>query len=209
VVKHTPAAGCCGALPHHLSDSARARTMARRNIDAWYPALDAGAEAVVVTASGCAAHIVDYPHLLADDPAYAPKAERIAELLRDPLQILAAEAHDSLPLQPRKARIAVHTPCTLQHALQLNGAAESLLQSLGYELCAVSEGHLCCGSAGTYSILQPALASQLRERKLQALKVDQPDLIVSANIGCLMHLAEADGIPVRHWLTVIADDLHD
>ncbi len=101
----------------------------------------------------------------------------------------------------------MHTPCTLQHALKLNGATEKLLLSLGYELCTVNEGHLCCGSAGTYSILQGELSQQLRERKLQALKSDHPDLIVSANIGCLTHLVEADGTPVLHWLNLIAEDL--
>ena len=206
-VQHAPDAGCCGALPHHLSDTRRAREMARRNIDAWCPALEAGAEAVVVTASGCGAHLQDYPALLADDPAYASKAVRLKELVRDPLQILAQESLDGLRLRPRQARLAVHTPCTLQHALKLNGATEKLLISLGYELCAVSDGHLCCGSAGTYSILQSELSQQLRERKLQTLKADHPDLIVSANIGCLTHLVEADGIPVLHWLNLIAEDL--
>ena len=200
-------AGCCGALPHHLSDTERAREMARRNIDAWYAALEAGAEAVVATASGCGAHLQDYPALLADDPAYAHKAVRLKELLRDPLQILAQESLDGLRLHPRQARLAIHAPCTLQHALKLDGATEKLLLSLGYELCAVSDGHLCCGSAGTYSILQSDLSQQLRERKLQALKADHPDLIVSANIGCLTHLVEADGIPVLHWLNLIAEDL--
>ncbi len=208
-VQRTPEAGCCGALPHHLGDTERACEMARRNIDAWYPALEAGAEAVVVTASGCGAHLQDYPKLLADDPAYAKKALRLASLLRDPLQILAREPLEALRLRPRKARLAVHTPCTLQHALNLNGETERLLLSLGYELCAVNDGHLCCGSAGTYSMLQPDLANQLRERKLHALRADHPDLIVSANIGCLMHLGEAGGIPVRHWLTMVAEDLHD
>ena len=208
-VQRVPGTGCCGALPHHLNDSERARAMARRNIDAWYPAIEAGAEALVVTASGCAAHLQDYPHLLADDPAYAQKATRLAALLRDPLQILSKEPIARLRLRPRTARLAVHTPCTLQHALKLNGATEKLLTALGYELCAVNEGHLCCGSAGTYSILQPDLSTKLRKRKLQALKIDHPDLIVSANIGCLMHLGEAGGIPVQHWLTLVADDLQD
>jgi glycolate oxidase iron-sulfur subunit len=206
-VQRCPGAGCCGALPHHLSDTERAREMARRNIDAWYPALEAGAEALVVTASGCGAHLQDYPELLADDPAYAQKAAQLKERLRDPLQILAQEPLDSLRLHPRQARLAVHTPCTLQHALKLNGATEKLLLSLGYELCTVNEGHLCCGSAGTYSILQGELSQQLRERKLQALKSDHPDLIVSANIGCLTHLVEADGTPVLHWLNLVAEDL--
>lgn len=208
-VERTPSAGCCGALPQHLSDSERALTMARRNIDAWLPAIERGAEAVIATASGCGAHLQDYPHLLADDPAYADKARRVAACLRDPLQLFDDAAVERLRVRPRRARIAVHTPCTLQHALKLNGTAEWLLQRLGYELCQVNEGHLCCGSAGTYSILQPDLSGRLRERKLQALKVDHPDLIVTANIGCLLHLGEIDGVPVRHWLNLVADDLED
>ena len=206
-VTHTPGAGCCGALPHHLSDSERARTMARLNIDAWFPAVENGAEALIVSASGCGAHVQDYAHLLADDSAYAAKAKKLVSLLRDPLQIVLQEPAERLRLRPRASRIAVHTPCTLQHALKLNGATERLLQSFGYQLSTVGEGHLCCGSAGTYSLLQPAISKQLRQRKLHALKADHPDLIVSANIGCLMHLGEADGIPVKHWLNVVAEDL--
>jgi glycolate oxidase iron-sulfur subunit len=205
-VARTPGAGCCGALPHHLNDSERARQMARRNIDAWYPAIERGAEAVVVTASGCGAHVQDYPHLLGDDPAYAAKARQIAALARDPVEIIGAEL-DRLEIAPRAARIAVHTPCTLQHALKLDGAVERTLARLGYTLCQVAEGHLCCGSAGTYSILQPALSRQLRDRKLEALGIDRPELIVSANIGCLMHLGEAASVPVEHWLVVLAEDL--
>jgi glycolate oxidase iron-sulfur subunit len=202
-------AGCCGALPHHLSDSERAAVMARRNIDAWLPALDAGAEALLVSASGCGAHLRDYPHLLAGDPAYADKARRIADAALDPVEFLLRQPLASLRLEPRSARIAVHTPCTLQHALKLNGRIEQLLRQLGYTLCEVAEGHLCCGSAGTYSIFQPTLAQQLRTRKLAALQVDRPDLIVTANIGCLMHLADDDGTPVRHWLNLLAGDLAD
>ena len=206
-VRRCPDAACCGALPHHLSDTERAREMARRNIDAWYPAIQQGAEALVATASGCAAHLGDYPKLLADDPAYAARADELASLLRDPLQILAQEPLEKLGLDPGKTRIAVHTPCTLQHALKLDGEIERLLRGLGYELCAVSEGHLCCGSAGTYSILQADLSGQLRERKLLALKNDHPDLIVTANIGCLAHLSETGGTPVMHWLNLVASDL--
>ena len=206
-VQNCPGAGCCGAVPHHLSDSERAREMARRNIDAWYPALEGGAEAVVVTASGCNAHLHDYPKLLAADPAYAEKASALLDKLRDPLQIIAAEPLEKLRLHPRPARVAVHTPCTLQHALTLNGATEKLLATLGYELCTVEEGHLCCGSAGTYSILQSELSQHLRERKLHALMADHPDVIVTANIGCLVHLEEADGVPVQHWLNFVAEDL--
>jgi glycolate oxidase iron-sulfur subunit len=206
-VQRCPGAGCCGALPYHLSDIERARAMARRNIDAWHPAIENGAEALIVTASGCGAHLQDYPRLLAGEPDYANKAMQMAERLRDPLQILDGEPLDSLPLRPRATRVAVHTPCTLQHALRLNGKIEGLLQKLGYQLAVVSDGHLCCGSAGTYSILQSGLSKQLRKRKLQALTGDHPDLIVTANIGCLMHLDEPGGVPVRHWLNLLADDL--
>jgi glycolate oxidase iron-sulfur subunit len=199
--------GCCGALPHHLSDSERAQAMARRNIDAWMPAIDAGAEAVVVTASGCGAHVRDYPQLLAADPVYSAKARQIVDRLRDPVQLFADVTAESLNLSPKSHRVAVHTPCTLQHALHLNGQVEALLQKLGYELCLVQEGHLCCGSAGTYSILQADLSQQLRQRKLNALQVDHPDVIVTANIGCLTHLDDEDGTPVRHWLNLLADDL--
>jgi glycolate oxidase iron-sulfur subunit len=206
-VQPTPSAGCCGAVPHHLSDTGRARVMARRNIDAWYPLLEAGAEALLVTASGCGAHLQDYPHLLADDPDYADKARTLADRAIDPVAFLAQQDLARLKIRPRAARIAVHTPCTLQHALGLNGAVERLLGDHGYRLCDVDEGHLCCGSAGTYSILQADLSSRLRERKLRALTVDHPELIVTANIGCLTHLDEVGGVPVRHWLTVLADDI--
>ncbi len=207
-IERTPQAGCCGAVAHHLSDEQRAREMAKRNIDAWLPLLDKGAEALIVTASGCGAHIHDYPSLLADDPAYAEKAQRLVSATRDPLQLLAAEPLEDLKLHPRSERVAVHTPCTLQHALKLGGLAEQVLTRLGYSLCTVAESHLCCGSAGTYSMLQPELSQRLRARKLQALKIDHPDVIATANIGCLLHLGESGGVPVRHWLTIVAEDLH-
>ncbi len=206
-VEHVGNTGCCGALPHHLNDTARARAMARRNIDAWYPALQSGAEALLVTASGCGAHVQDYPALLADEPDYAAKAAAIVAVQQDPLAYLAKQPLERLGVTPTSQRIAVHTPCTLQHVLRLGGAAETLLSSLGYTLCATTEDHLCCGSAGTYSILQPGLSRRLRERKLRALKIDHPDLIVTANIGCLLHLGEVDGVAVRHWLNQVADDL--
>jgi glycolate oxidase iron-sulfur subunit len=208
-VQHTPNAGCCGAVPQHLSDAERARQMARRNIDAWMPLIEAGAEALLVSASGCGAHIKDYPHMLADDADYAGKAQRVAACAKDPVEFLAAQPLEDLALQADKSRIAVHTPCTLQHALKLNGKLETVLTFLGYPLCEVSEGHLCCGSAGTYSILQADLSSQLRDRKIKALTLDHPDVIATANIGCLTHLDEVAGVPVRHWLTIVADDLRD
>ncbi len=200
-------AGCCGALPQHLDAPEQARALARRNIDAWLPELDAGAEALVVTASGCGAHLHDYPALLAADPVYAEHARQLVAKLRDPVQILAQEDLSRLPLRPRPQRIAVHTPCTLQHGLHLNGQIEALLESLGYQLVPVAEGHLCCGSAGTYALTQPTLSQRLRERKRAALTMEHPELIVTANIGCLSHLHDEEGPPVLHWLVLLARDL--
>lgn len=206
-VVDTGAAACCGALPHHLSDSERACEMARRNIDTWTPLLDGGAERILITASGCGAHVQDYPKLLADDPDYAARAARVAEKAEDPVVYLANAGLTSLSFAAGDRRVAVHTPCTLQHALGLNGRIENVFRQLGYGLCSVADGHLCCGSAGTYSILQPEMAEALRQRKLDALGADAPDIVVTANIGCLMHLGVTDELPVKHWLEVLADDL--
>jgi len=200
---------CCGALPHHLSEPEKARALARANIDAWLPHLEQDAEAIVVTASGCGAHVKDYPHLLADDPHYREKAQQVAALARDLVEVLRDEDLQQLPLSPSAERTAVHTPCTLQHGLGLNGEIEALLGKLGYHLTAVEEGHLCCGSAGTYSLTQPQLSTQLRERKLRALNVDGPQRIVTANIGCLGQLQDADGVPVLHWIDLLEQDLQD
>ena len=202
-----PGAGCCGALPQHLDQPARAREMARRNIDAWWPLIEAGAEALLISASGCHAQVRDYPLILAEDPDYRERAQVIAGRARDPLQILAEAEPARLPVRADSRRVAVHTPCSLQHGLRLNGALEALLQRLGFELARVGEGHLCCGSAGTYSLTQPAIAGRLRRRKLTALTQDEPDLIVTANIGCLTHLQDPDGPPVMHWLNLLERSL--
>jgi glycolate oxidase iron-sulfur subunit len=206
-IERVSGAGCCGAVPAHLNDADRARAMAKRNIDAWLPALEAGAECLLVTASGCGAHLQDYPYLFEDDEAYRQKAERLVAVQRDPVEFLAGERLERLGVGPNLRRVAIHTPCTLQHALKLNGAMEKVLTSLGYELCSVNEAHLCCGSAGTYSILQADLSTQLRDRKLRALTVDHPDVIATANIGCLMHLGEPGVAPVLHWLNLLAEDM--
>jgi glycolate oxidase iron-sulfur subunit len=198
---------CCGALPQHLSEPERAREMARRNIDAWWPLLQQGAEALVVSASGCTAQVRDYPHLLEDDPAYAAKARDIARHAKDPVEILLGENLETLGARPSGQRIAVHTPCTQQHGLGLDGAVARLLSGLGYRLTEVAESHLCCGSAGTYSLTQPKLSQRLRLRKLEALNIDRPDRIVTANIGCQGHLQDEDGTPVSHWLNLLAEDL--
>ena len=200
----TAAVRCCGAVSFHLDAPEEARAHARRNIDAWLAEADAGARGVMVTASGCAAFIKDYPDLLADDPAYAAKARRLAGLVRDPVEALEAEPPSPLsaPLQPR---IAVHDPCTLRNGLKLAGRVEALLDRLGYDPQPVRDAHLCCGSAGSYSLTQPAFANALREQKLTALTEAAPAAIVTANIGCWMHLAEASPIPVRHWLEAVDD----
>ncbi len=192
-------AGCCGALSHHLSAAEEAREFMRRNIDAWQPYLEQGAEAIVVTASGCGIMVKEYGVLLQDDPEYAAKAQRVSELTRDLSEILNEEEIKQLTATHPK-RIAFHPPCTLQHAQQLNGRVESLLEAAGFELVRITDKHLCCGSAGTYSVLQADLANQIRERKLDALQADKPEMIVTANIGCQLHLQAGTGLPVKHWI---------
>ena len=195
-------AGCCGAVSQHLSAAQEARGFMRRNIDAWWPAIEAGAEAIVVSASGCGALVKEYGYHLRDDADYAAKAERVAALTRDPCELFTAE--QLAPLARRAGRapgpIAFHPPCTLQHAQRLAGRVEALLRGAGFELVPVADTHLCCGSAGTYSILQPTLSGRLRERKLAALESHRPSLIATANVGCQTHLQEATGTPVVHWI---------
>jgi glycolate oxidase iron-sulfur subunit len=213
----TPAsqAGCCGATEYHLNAQDDGLARARRNIDAWWPAIEAGAEAIVLTASGCGAFVKEYGDLLREDPAYAGKARRVSELARDLVEVLAAEPLDALrsfaasdKKRARDAgRIAVHCPCTLQHAQKLGGAVETLLRRLGFDLTEAADGHLCCGSAGTYSITQPQLSRVLRDNKLDALEAGSPDTIVTANIGCQMHLNGADRTPVQHWIELVDSSL--
>jgi len=202
-------AGCCGALPHHLNDTDAGLAAARRNIDAWLPHLDAGAEAIVMTASGCGVMVKDYGWLLRNDPAYSEKAARVSAATRDLSEILAAEREALKPLATRPAprRIAYHPPCTLQHGQKLTGGVEALLADAGFELTPVAEKHLCCGSAGTYSILQPDIGNQLKLRKLGNLQAGQPEMIVTANIGCLTHLQSGTAIPVRHWVELLDEAL--
>lgn len=199
-------AGCCGALRLHLNDQDAAKDDMRRNIDAWWPHVEAGIEAIVVTASGCGVQVRDYGHALADDAVYAEKALKISALCRDPSEVLAHHLEPLLVLlgsPAKRGKLAFHSPCTLQHGLKIRGTIESLLLAAGYELTAVADGHLCCGSAGTYSILQPALSKQLRQNKLSALNAGLPLLIATANIGCLSHLQAGSVLPVRHWIELI------
>ena len=198
-----PRSGCCGAIRHHLGDPRGALEDARRNIDVWWPRLESDSvEAIVLNASGCAALVRDYGHLLAQDPAYAAKARRVSAAARDLGEFLAPEQAAlrrrtrALPAQ----RVALHKPCTQQHALRCADQTEELLRKLGAELLPVQEAHMCCGSAGTYSLLQGELSRSLRARKLESLRAAKPDLILSANIGCITHLAAASDIPVWHWI---------
>jgi glycolate oxidase iron-sulfur subunit len=204
-------AGCCGAIRTHLADTEGGLADMRRNIDAWWPMVVSGkVEAIVMNASGCGVTVKEYGHALAHDPAYADKARRISELTRD-LSELLPEIAPKLKTKLRKPRarvLAFHPPCTLQHGQQLRGDVETHLATLGFEVSlAASESHLCCGSAGTYSVLQPELSHQLRDRKLGALAALQPQVIVSANIGCIHHLQSGTQTPVRHWVEVVDEAL--
>jgi glycolate oxidase iron-sulfur subunit len=200
-------AGCCGAVDYHLDAQAVGLDRARHNIDEWWPHLQQGAEAIVQTASGCGAFVKDYGKLLADDPEYALKAAQVSLLARDLVEVLAAEPLEDLAVQPKSQRLAFHCPCTLQHAQKLGGAVESLLVRLGFHLSPVADGHLCCGSAGTYSITQPQLSRALRDQRLNALESGNPDVIVTANVGCQSHLAGAGRTAVRHWIEVVEESL--
>jgi glycolate oxidase iron-sulfur subunit len=197
-------AGCCGAVDYHLNAQEAGLNRARQNIDAWWPTIEAGAEAIVQTASGCGAFVKDYGHLLAGDPAYAAKAARVSALAKDLVEVLQGEALEQLQVRAEQ-RLAFHCPCTLQHAQKLGGAVEAVLGRLGFGLTAVPDGHLCCGSAGTYSLTQPELSRQLRDNKLNALESGKPDAIVTANIGCQTHLDGAGRTPVRHWIEIVEE----
>ncbi len=201
---HARAAGCCGAASHHTSGAEQGLGFARRNIDAWWPQIEAGCEAIVMTASGCGVHVKEYGQLLAHDPGYADRAKRVSELTKDIGEILAREDLSALPPAPAGARIAFHSPCSLQHGQKLNGLVEQILRARGFTLTPVPDGHLCCGSAGTYSVLQPNIARPLRDAKLRALQSGRPEAIVTANIGCLEHLRGGADVPVRHWLELLA-----
>ncbi len=198
-----PAAGCCGALNYHLAAHADGLDDMRRNIDAWWPHIEQGVEAIVSSASGCGAMLADYGRLLADDPHYAAKAARVSALAQDLALVLSNEDLSALAATKNTGRVAVHTPCTLTHAQQQPALLETLLRRAGINLASTSDSHLCCGSAGTYSLLQPQAAARLREEKLAALTGDQPALIVTANVGCQLHLQAGSAIPVRHWIELL------
>jgi glycolate oxidase iron-sulfur subunit len=199
-----PKAGCCGALRYHLNDQQAGLDDMRRNIDAWWPLVDE-VEAIVMTASGCGVTVKEYGHLLAHDSAYAEKAARISALTRDLSEIIPQfEAELGARIKGKTSkRVAWHPPCTLQHGQQIRGKVEGVLRAAGVDVTLCADSHLCCGSAGTYSVLQPELAQQLRDSKLAALAATGADEIVSANIGCLAHLRSGTDTPVTHWIELI------
>ena len=213
-------AGCCGAVSYHLNAQQEGLEYMRRNIDAWWPWLDdshdGGVEAIVITASGCGVTVREYGELLKHDPVYAAKAARISGLARDISEVIETAADQLASLVPPSAHpdhtqnmpaIAFHSPCTLQHGMRIRNVVEKILVMTGCKLTFVPDSHLCCGSAGTYSILQPELSGQLRKNKVIALESGKPACIVTANIGCLTHLQGGTLLPVRHWIELVDDVL--
>lgn len=198
-----PQAGCCGAVDYHLGAHETGLNAMRRNIDAWWPAIEAGAEAIVVMASGCGVLVKEYGEKLAQDARYAEKAARVSELTRDISEVLLNEDLSQLKLADSTKKTAFHCPCTLQHGMQLSGKVEQILQQVGVPLTRTKDSHLCCGSAGTYSILEPETSGQLLDNKLSALMVDNPQQIVTANVGCQLHLDTKSTVPVRHWIELL------
>jgi glycolate oxidase iron-sulfur subunit len=194
-------AGCCGALRFHLNEQDAGRDDMRSLIDAWWPKVERGEiEAIVMTASGCGVTVKEYGHLLEHDPKYREKAVRISSLTKDLSEVIPLGA---VTARGARGRVAFQAPCTLQHGQQLRGTAEALLDNAGYQLVPVNDAHLCCGSAGAYSLLQPALSVELRSRKLARLHEGGPQFIATANIGCLSHLQGATETPVRHWIELL------
>ena len=199
-------AGCCGAVPFHLNYQDDALAYVKRNIDAWWPHVEAGAEAIVVTASGCGTMVKDYGHLLRNDGAYAERAARISALSRDISEVVAGERERiaSLSSAPGEAPVvAFHAPCSLQHGLRLNGVVEPILRDAGFTLTPVPDAHLCCGSAGTYSLLQPEISRRLRDDQVRALESGSPQVVATANIGCLTQIESGAAVPVVHWIELL------
>ena len=196
-------AGCCGAVSYHLAARDEGLDFMRRNVDAWWPLVEAGAEAIVTSASACGVMIKDYGDLLKDDPVYAPRARRISELARDLSEALEGEDLSVFRDVTGKQATAVHCPCTLSHGQKLDGTLERILERVGIPLVDTAEKHLCCGSAGTYSLLQPGISRRLLVRKLEALSIGKPEQIVTANIGCQLHLGSHSDVPVRHWIELL------
>lgn len=207
-LQRVSAGGCCGALSHHLNAHDEAVQKVRANIDAWWPLVEQGAEAIVVTASGCSVMVKDYGHFMAHDAAYAERAAKIAAKARDVSEVIAAEWPTlKAKVKPIAEKIAYHPPCTLQHGMKLKGGVESLLKDMGFALSPVADSHLCCGSAGTYSILQADISNELKGRKLKSLTAGAPTQIATANIGCMTHLQSGTELVVKHWIELLDERL--
>lgn len=209
-------AGCCGAVAFHLNAQQEGLDYMRRNIDAWWPLVENGeVEAIIVTASGCGVTVKEYGHFLQHDAVYAGKAAKISALAKDIGEVLHAELEHIKQLLTRRQaeagrkRLSFHSPCTLQHGMRIRGVVEKILVAAGFDLTAVPDAHLCCGSAGTYSILQPELSQQLLKNKVTALELGKPDQIATANIGCLMHLQTGTALSVKHWVELLDERLSD
>ena len=200
-----PGAGCCGAVRFHLNYQDAGRDDMRALIDAWWPMVERGElEAIVFTASGCGSTVKDYAHLLAEDAQYRDKAQRISALAKDLCEVVP---FDALPAGVASGRVAFQSPCSLQHGQQIRGMVEARLARAGFVTTPVRDGHLCCGSAGSYSLLQPEIAGELRARKIESLQEGAPECIATANIGCLAHLQPAASVPVRHWIELLDEAL--
>ncbi|WP_455208223.1 glycolate oxidase subunit GlcF [Kaarinaea lacus] len=205
LIEETQSTSCCGAISQHLGKPDEAKQFMRANIDAWWPAVEAGIEAVVITASGCAPHVKDYGHLLRHDSRYAEKAERISQLAKDISEVVVAANVAQLNQLEQPIKVAFHAPCSLQHGQKLAGVVEAQLSALGYQLTSVQDAHLCCGAAGTYTVLQPEISEKLQINKLVALEKNKPQVIATANIGCMLHLQRDASVPVKHWMELIAE----
>jgi len=210
---NTPKARCCGAVSHHLSAEEEAKAFIKHNIDCWWPEIEKGVEAIIITASGCGTMVKDYGEILKHDAQYADKASRISELCKDVSEIITNEADRLKEITSKTSNnmntksIAFHSPCSLQHGQKIIGLVEKILTNVGFKLVTVVDSHLCCGSAGTYSILQPTLSNQLLSNKLNTLQKEQPDIIATANIGCQLHLSSKSERPVKHWVELLNEVL--
>ena len=198
--------GCCGAVHYHLNDLAKATAQARSNIDVWWPLIEQGAESVLASSSGCAAMLKDYPQLFVNDEQYRKKAQKLAELVADPAEKIDMQKLREVVPDKAQKKIAFQIPCTMQHSTHSASAVRDCLVAVGYELTAVPEQHLCCGSAGSYSLLQAEISERLLENKLAALESGQPEFIVTGNIGCHMHLSRRAKRPVYHWLEAMVSN---
>jgi glycolate oxidase iron-sulfur subunit len=196
---------CCGAIDFHMTEINSAKKYMKRNIDAWWPLVENGMEAIVTTASGCGVMLKEYAYILREDPEYSEKAATIHSLIKDISEVISQEDIDQLKKQITgiTKKLVFQNPCTLQHGQKLPTRTEEIIQQLGFCLIPVSDNHLCCGSAGVYSILQKRISEQLRQQKIKNLLAGQPDIITTANIGCQMHLRQATEVPVKHWIVMV------